>query len=113
MLLQTLQFFDNVWCANPSLIARFIKGLFYSIPQKPKYVFTWDVSVVLNYLSTLFPLEMLSLRLLTLKLTALIAFSSAPRAQMLMLLDLDCMTVMDKKVFFFFFQRPLKNFKAG
>ena len=60
------------------------------------------VSVVLNYLSTLFPLGMLSLRILTLKLTALIALSSAPRAQTLMLLNLDCMTVMDKKVVFSF-----------
>lgn len=112
MLLQTLQFFDNVWCANPSLIARFMKGLFYSVPPKPKYTFTWDVSVVLNYLSSLFPLETLSLRLLTLKLTALIALSSAPRAQTLMLLNLDCMTVLDKKVVFGF-KDLLKTSKQG
>lgn len=112
MLLQTSQFFDNVWCANPLLIARFMKGLFYSIPPKPKYVFTWDVSVVLNYLSTLFPLETLSLRLLTLKLRALISLCSAPRAQTLKLLNLDCMTVMDKKVVFSF-KDLLKTSKQG
>lgn len=89
-----------------------MKGLFYWIPPKPKYVFTWDVSVVLNYLSTLFPLETLSLRLLTLKLTALIALSSAPRAQTFMLLNLDCMTVMDKKVVFSF-KDLLKTSKQG
>lgn len=112
MLLQTLRFFNNDWCINPLFISRFMKGLFNFVPPKPRYTFTWDVSLVLNYLSSLFPLEKLSLRLLTLKLTALIALSSAPRAQTLMSLNLDCMYVMDNKVVFHF-KDLLKTSKQG
>ena len=83
MLLQTLQFFDNEWCSNACLISRFMKGLFHVIPLKPRYQFTWDVSKVLTFLSTLFPLDRLSMKMLTLKLTALIALLTAPRAQTL------------------------------
>ena len=82
MLLQTINLFDNEWCANPKFISRFMKGLFNKLLPKPRYSgFIRDVSVVLKYLSTLFPLDKLSLKLLTLKVTALIALSAAPRAQ--------------------------------
>ena len=112
MLLQTLQFFDNDWCNNPNLISRYMRGLGNVIPPKPRYSVIWDVSKVLAYLSTLFPLESLSLKMLTLKLTALIALSSAPRAQALASLNLDCMQVMDSKVVFHF-NNLLKTSKQG
>lgn len=67
---------------------------------------------MLKYLSSLFPLENLSLKLLTLKLTALIALSTAPRAQTLVSLNLDCMTIMDSKIVFYF-KNLLKTSKQG
>lgn len=113
MLLQTLNLFNNTWCANPSLVERFMKGLYNQLLPKPRYsTFIWDVSVVLRYLSTLFPLETLSLKLLTLKLTALIALSSAPRAQTLVSLNLDCMAVSNSKIVFHF-RNLLKTSKQG
>ena len=112
MLLQTLNFFDNAWCCNPSFISRFMKGLFNTLLPKPKYTFIWDVSVVLRYLSSLVPVEELSMKLLTLKLTALIALSSAPRAQTLVSLNLDYMTVLNNKVVFYF-KNLLKTSKQG
>ena len=112
MLLQTLNFFDNVWCSNPLFISRFMKGLFNVLLPKPRYTFIWDVSVVLRYLSSLVPLGELSLKLLTLKLTALIALSSAPRAQTLVSLNLDCMSVLNSKVVFQF-NNLLKTSKRG
>ena len=112
MLLQTLQFFDNEWCSNACLISRFMKGLFHVIPPKPRYQFTWDVSKVLTFLSTLFPLDRLSMKMLTLKLTALIALSTAPRAQTLVSMNLDYMNIMESKVIFHF-KDLLKTSRLG
>ena len=81
MLLQTLNLFVNEWCANPNFISRFMKGLFSKLLPKPRYSgFIWDVSVVLKYLSTLFPLDKLSLKLLTLKVTAFNCFISSAKS---------------------------------
>ena len=102
MLLQTLLFFNNDWCSNPGLISRFMKGLFNVNPPRPRYRCTWDVSKVLTYLSSLVPLDSLSMKMLTLKLTALIALSTAPRAQTLVSMNLDYMNVMESKVVFHF-----------
>ena len=112
MLLQTLTFFDNPWCKNSTLISRFMKGLFNVIPPKPRYQFTWDVSKVLTFLYTLFPLDELSLKMLTLKTVALIALSTAPRAQTLVSMNLQCMTVMSSKIVFHF-NNLLKTSKQG
>lgn len=68
-----------------------VKGCFNSNPLKPCYVHTWDISVVLKFLFTLYPLEDLSLKLLTLKLTALLALTTAAWAQTLSALNLDFM----------------------
>ena len=109
MLLQTPIFFYNKWCNNPFLLSKFMKGLYNLNPPAPKYSFTWDVSKVLNYLSSLFPLSELSLKLLTFKLTALIALSTAARAQTLKALSLDIVKVMDKKSCVYFL-RFAENF---
>ena len=113
MLLQTLNLFVNEWCANPKFISRFMKGLFSKLLPKPRYSgFIWDVSVVLKYLSTIFPLDKLSLKLLTLKVTALIALSAAPRAQTIISMNLDCMTILNNKICFQF-KSLLKTSKQG
>ena len=112
MLLQTLIFFDNKWCKNPFLLSKFMKGLYNLNPPAPKYSFTWNVSKVLNFLCSLVPLSELSLKLLTFKLTALIALSTAARAQTLEALSLDLMRVMDEKVVFLF-KDLLKTSKQG
>lgn len=65
-----------------------MKGIYISNPPKPKYIFTWDVGKVLNYLSTLWPLNELSLKELTFKLTALIALTTAQRTHTLHSLNL-------------------------
>lgn len=102
MLLQTLPFFGNSWCKTCSLISKFMKGVFFQSPPKPRYQFTWNVSSVLKFLRTLFPLEGLSLKLLTFKLTALIALAAAPRAQTLVSMDLNHMLIQRNSVIFSF-----------
>lgn len=102
MLLQTLKLLGNSWCDNPLFISRFMKGVFNRIPPRPKYKFTWDVSKVLTFLRTLFPLCELSLKMLTLKVVALIALSSAPRAQTLVSMNMDSMKISENCITFIF-----------
>ena len=65
-----------------------------------------------KYLKTLVPLQQLPIKLLTLKVTALIALAVAPRAQTLVLMDLDCM-VRENNVLVFCFPHVLKTSRAG
>ena len=58
-----------------------MKGVYFQRRPKPKYLFTWDVSCVFKFLSSLFPLNKFSLKLLTFKVVALIALAAVPRAQ--------------------------------
>ncbi|KAJ8038897.1 hypothetical protein HOLleu_16457 [Holothuria leucospilota] len=74
------------------LICRFLKGVFELRPPSARYTTSWDVSVVLNFLRELHPLDSLSLKLVTLKLVMLVALVSAQRLQSLQLLDLSTMT---------------------
>jgi hypothetical protein len=54
---------------------------------------TWDVSVVLTFLFTLYPWSELSLKLITYKLIALIALATAARAQTISALDINYMSI--------------------
>ena len=63
------------------LISRLLKGIFKLKPVFPKYSFTWDVSIALNYIAKLFPLEKLSFATLTLKTVMLLSLGTAQRAQ--------------------------------
>jgi integrase len=65
------------------LVCRFLKGVFQERPALPRYVDTWDVSLVLNYLKAQYPLQELGLKELTLKLAMLMALLSGQRSQTL------------------------------
>ena len=99
------------WNTDP-LIVRFFKGVFNLKPPTPKYSFSWDVDIVLNYLSKAYPLSDISLKDLTLKAITLIALTSGSRAQSLHLMSTDCMDKNNCR-FQFFFKQPLKTSKAG
>ena len=68
------------------LISRFMKRVFQSRPPCPRYLGTWDVSVVLPHLRTYSPKEDLSLKEVT-KLAVLRALVCATRADTLCQLD--------------------------
>ena len=100
MLTQTLPYFGIKWIENSVLISKLLKGYFNLKPVKPRISFTWDASIVLRYLVILFPLSELSLKLLTLKLIALIALTTAARAQTISALDIQYLVkFMDRYVF--------------
>ena len=82
----------------------------FSRPPKPKYTDVWDVQVVLTYLTTLHPVESLTLKQLTLKLVMLLV--SGQRGQTIHLLDINHMFVSDDK-YTFVIPNHLKQSKPG
>lgn len=100
---QTLAILGNNTFMNCQLITRFMKGIFNLRPPLCRYIFTWDVGIVLKFLSNLFPLKKLTLKWLTLKCVALVALASAQRSQTLAILDRNLML----------FDRNVVKFKVG
>lgn len=112
MLLQTLPLLGNDWCDKVPLITKFMKGIFNMKPPTPRYKDTWNVTPVLEHLKSLYPLDTLSLKELTLKVTALVALGCAPRAQTLASMDLDNMKTRKDDIVFVF-PNLLKTSKKG
>ena len=113
MLSQTLLLF-GVDLSKFAILTRMLKGCFNLNPPRARYSYTWDVSIVLKYLVTLYPLEDLSLKLLTLKLVSLVALTTAARAQTLAALNLEYMSSYDgQKTFVFHIQELMKTTRPG
>lgn len=79
-------------------VTRFFKGIFKLRPKKPKYEEVWDPSIVLDYLSNLFPNETLSLQMLTKKLVTILALVAAHRIQTLSLIHIDNIVINDDNI---------------
>ena len=80
--------FEGRQLGNLPLVSRFMKGIFELRPPQPKLCWIWPVSKVLSHVAGLEPLEGLLLKDLTLKLTILLALTSAARAHELAALNL-------------------------
>ena len=80
---------DGVQLGSLPLVSRFMKDIFQLRPAKPRVCTTWEVGPVLQYFSSLEPLEKLSLKVLSLKLTTLLALTSAARAHEIAALNCD------------------------
>ena len=48
------------------LLTRQLKGIFHVLPPKPRYEFIWDTELVLNFVKTLNPSVILTLKTVTL-----------------------------------------------
>ena len=75
------------------VVSRFMKGIFRLKPPAPRLSSTWDVKRLLEFLTTLDPPAGLTLKMLSLKLAALLALTSSARAHELIKLDLDFVSV--------------------
>ena len=84
---QMLDPVDGIQLGSLPVVSRFMKGLFQLRPATIRTCLTWHVGPVLRYLSSLEPLEELSLKILSLKLTTLLALTSAARAHEMAALD--------------------------
>lgn len=81
-----LPFINGVAVGSHPTISRLMKGVFNKRPCLPKYSETWDVSVVLNFLSSLPCSEDLSFKLLTFRFVMLLCILTGQRGQALFLL---------------------------
>ena len=89
-----------------------MSGIFNRNPSKPKYSFIWDVEVVLTYLKSLPIDDSINDKLLTLKLTTILALTSASRASENTNLDIRYLAK-SPKVFCFTFSKVSKTWKKG
>ncbi|CAG2237781.1 unnamed protein product [Mytilus edulis] len=89
-----------------------MKGVYNLRPTKSKNICVWDVSLVLNYLRKLSPVNMLTLQEVTLKLVMLIALTNATRVQTLKFLSVDCMEKL-RDEFVFHLDVLLKQSRPG
>ena len=71
------------------LVTRLLKGIFHDRPPLPRYSGTWNVQNVLNYLEGLGENKFLPLKLLSWKLTMLLALTRPSRSADLSHLDLS------------------------
>ena len=69
------------------------------VPQS-KYTVIWDISEEIDYLSTLGNNEILSMKIITLKLTPLLAILSSNRPSKLTYLDIRHIVFKEKSVIF-------------
>ncbi|XP_052098559.1 uncharacterized protein LOC127733257 [Mytilus californianus] len=113
MLTQTLSFF-GVDVTKFVFVDRMLKGCFNLNPPRARYSFTWDVNLVLTFLSSLYPLEDLTLKTLTFKLVSLVALTTAARAQSISALDLHFMSFSQRQgTIVFHIQELLKTTRPG
>lgn len=80
------------------IIKRFLKGVFRLRPPAPKYDMTWDTNSVLDYLSTWYPNEDISIDLLSKKCVTLLALITAHRVQTLSKINLKNIEILPSKI---------------
>jgi len=69
-------------------VKKFMKGVFNIHPPQPRHQDTWDVSILVQFLSSLPEAEKLSLKALSMKLVTLLALTNADRASDIRALDI-------------------------
>ena len=96
------------------VVCGIMRGIYNKRPQRSRYSSTWDVDVVLLYLTQLFPLKRLTLRELTCKLVLLMLLTSCQRVQTLsILLISDLLWSQDRQTAVFHLSQVLKHNKRG
>ena len=93
-------------------VCQFLSGVFNKRPQQPKYTVIWDISKVTDYISTLGSNENLSTKIITLKLTALLAILSSNRVSELTYLDIRHIVFKENSVVFHF-SKLTKTWRKG
>ena len=91
---------DGVKVGQHDLVCRVLNARFNARPPQPRYVETWDVDKVLSYIHSLGDNSSLSNKLLTLKLSMLLALASAGRSSDLRALDIRYMSINENSISF-------------
>ena len=97
---------------HPNVCA-LLTGIFNQRPPQPRYVFIWDVVIVLQYIRThWYKNSSLNDTDLTCKLTTLLALTTASRASMIQHLNTEFMAK-DKDRYIFYFRKLHKSWRKG
>ena len=83
---------DGTRIGQHPLVSRFLKGVYNTRPPTPRYPITWDVDVILTYMSTLLHNAELGQKYMSYKLAMLLALANADRCSDLAALDLNFRT---------------------
>ena len=78
---------DGVVVGKHPLVCRLLKGVYNQRPPQPRYSFTWDVCVVLDYIRSWGLTTQLTRKEITLKIAMLLALANASRSSELHALD--------------------------
>ena len=103
---------NSISFGNHPRVRQFMKGVYETRPSLPKHQEIWDVRTVLDLLRTLIPVEGLTLKNLTLKLTMLLALVLAQRCQILKALSIHQMKLGNNECIFYF-TKLLKTSRSG
>ena len=112
MLASTFGLLDQSNLGQQPAVKKFFKALFNLRPPKPKYTETWNVNVVLQFLTTQGPNENLQLKLLSEKLVMLLALSTMARVSDLVAIDRSSIKFDEEKVSFVL-AKPRKAQREG
>ena len=91
-------------------VCALLTGIFNGRPPQPRYNLIWDVEKVLKYLKTLYPLENLSDKLLT--LCSLLALTAASRCSEINFLNTEYM-IRTESTYVFTFSKLFKSWRKG
>ena len=80
---------NHVSIGKHFLVSKYLKGVFHEIKPVPKYRSIWSLDPVLDYLFSLWPLDKLPFKELSLKLVLLVALTTGQRCQTLTFLDVS------------------------
>jgi len=91
---------DGVKAGQHDLVCRVLNACFNVRPPQPRCVVTWKVDKVLSYIHSRGDNSSLSNKLLTLRLSMLLALASAGRSSDLKTLDIQRMAITDNSISF-------------
>ena len=83
------------------IITRLLRGMFKTRPSLPRYMVTYDVNIVFNYLRSLPPIPKISLKDLTFKVVTLLCLLTGQRCQSINYLNIDYMHIERGKIVFY------------
>lgn len=112
MLSSVILLSHSVTFGTHPLVKRLMKGSWNIRPSLPRYVVTWDISIVLNMLKS-WDTSSLTLKMLTFKLVMLLALVTGQRVQTLSVLFIDHRFISDDDSCTFFITDLLKTSKPG
>lgn len=85
---------------SSEIISRLFRFFYKKRPNLPRYLVSWDVNVLLEFLMSWHPISSLSLERLTLKTVSLVAISSSDRGQTLEAMDIEHCHFSDEGILF-------------